>query len=73
MSCKHNGTETYYVPRGYSYRKIQVRCGNTSPYGDRAVCEKCAADPAEIRRIERHEENIAADNAALRSAGWGEM
>jgi len=73
MSCKHNGTVTYWISCGWSGRETEVKCGNTNPYGDRAVCEKCAADPAEMRRIERHEENIAADNAALRSAGWGEM
>lgn len=29
------------VPRGYSYRTITVRCGNTSPHGDPWQCEKC--------------------------------
>lgn len=73
MTCKHNGTETFYIPRGFSHREVEVSCGNTNPFGGRAICDKCAADPAEMRRIEQHEETIEADNAALRSAGWGEM
>tara|TARA_R110000737_G_scaffold41837_2_gene62524 strand:+ start:368 stop:565 length:198 start_codon:yes stop_codon:yes gene_type:complete len=31
-----------YVPRGYDYREITVRCGNTSPSGDPWLCDKCA-------------------------------
>lgn len=64
---------SYFVPRGYDYREVFVKCGHTDPHGGRAVCEKCEADPAEMAEIERHEENMAADNAWLRSAGWGEM
>ena len=76
MTCKHHGTEFYYVPQrhpGYSHREVEVPCGNTNPFGGRAICDKCASNPAEMRRIEQHEENIEADNYALRSAGWGEM
>jgi hypothetical protein len=64
---------SYYVPRGYDYKETFVKCGNTDPHGSRAICEKCAADPDEMAAIERHEENTAADNEWLRSAGWGEM
>tara|TARA_R100001594_G_scaffold26777_1_gene51475 strand:- start:143 stop:364 length:222 start_codon:yes stop_codon:yes gene_type:complete len=73
MACKHNGTVIYWISCGWSDKETEVRCGNTNPYGDRAICDKCAADPAEMRRIEQHEENIEADNAALRAAGWGEI
>ncbi len=31
-----------YVPRGYDYREITVKCGNTSPDGSPWQCEKCA-------------------------------
>jgi len=30
-----------YVARGYGYKEITVKCGNTSPYGDPWLCEKC--------------------------------
>ena len=50
-----------------------VKCGNTDPHGNRAICEKCRNNPGEMEAIERHEENVAADNAWLKSAGWGEM
>jgi hypothetical protein len=29
------------VPTGYSYKQINVRCGNTSPHGDPWLCEEC--------------------------------
>ena len=73
MACKHNGTVIYWISCGWSGKETEVKCGNTDPYGDRAICDKCASDPAEMRRIDQHEKNIEADNAALRSAGWGEM
>jgi hypothetical protein len=30
-----------YVPRGYDYKPINVRCGNTSPSGCPWLCETC--------------------------------
>jgi hypothetical protein len=30
-----------YVPRGYDYKEITVRCGSTSPYGSPWLCDKC--------------------------------
>lgn len=56
----------------FGYREVQVKCGRTDPWGGRAVCDDCAQDPATMADIERHEESIAADNAASRSAGWGD-
>ena len=31
-----------FVPSGWDYKEITVRCGNTSPSGDPFLCEKCA-------------------------------
>jgi len=64
---------SFYVPSGYDYRETLVRCGNTDPYGDRAVCDVCAANPEIVAQIMRHERLIKEDNAWLRSAGQGEM
>jgi len=63
----------FYVPRGYDHKAIKVRCGNTDPWGDRTICDSCAVNPSRMTEIKIHEDNIAADNAWLRSAGWGEM
>ena len=71
MSCENK--VSYYVPRGYDYREVFVKCGNTNPYGDRAICNKCANSSVTMRGIRQHEKNVAADNAWLKSAGWGEM
>lgn len=30
-----------FVERGYHYKEITVRCGNTSPHGSPWLCEKC--------------------------------
>lgn len=30
-----------YVPSGYDYKEITVKCGNTSPDGTPWLCEKC--------------------------------
>ena len=29
------------IERGYGYKLITVRCGNTSPYGDPWLCDEC--------------------------------
>ena len=71
MSCENK--VSYYVPRGYDYREVFVKCGNTNPYGDRAICDKCGSSSVIMREISQHEENVDADNAWLKSAGWGEM
>lgn len=67
-----NGYAVYYVPRGYSHREVRVACGTTDPYGDRAVCDDCLNNAAEMAKIDAAEEIIAADNAASRAAGWGD-
>jgi hypothetical protein len=71
MSCENK--VSYHVPRGYDYREVFVKCGNTDPHGNRAICGKCASSSVIMRGIRQHEENVAADNAWLKSAGWGEM
>lgn len=30
-----------YVPKGYDYKAIMVKCGSTSPTGYPWLCEKC--------------------------------
>mgnify|MGYP003651750376 CR=1 FL=1 len=71
-----NNKVIFHVPFGRflaSVRETRVPCGQSDPWGGRAICDTCASDPVVMRSIRQHEENIAADNAALRSAGWGEM
>jgi hypothetical protein len=36
-------TITVYVPRGYSYKAMSVRCGSTAFDGGVNQCEACAA------------------------------
>jgi len=60
---------SYFVPKGYDYKEVFVKCGNTNPFGGQALCNKCIDDPA----IKQQQENADADNAWLKSAGWGEM
>ena len=63
------------ISKGFDYTTIEVPCGRTSPdgTGDRVICNECRSDPAIMRSINQQEENARADNAWLRSAGWGEM
>ena len=39
MSCRQK--MKVHVAKGYGYREITVKCGNTSPYGTPYLCEKC--------------------------------
>ena len=66
-------TVTYYVPKGYDYKEVVGTCGQTGYDGNRLLCHGCLNDPAIMRALEIHDENAAADNAWLKSAGWGEM
>lgn len=65
---------SYWFQRSWSRqpREYFVRCGNTDPYGGRAICDTCSSDPATMAEIDRHERTIAEDNAASHSAGWGD-
>ena len=58
-----------YVPHGWDYREVEYRCGSTGIHGEPVWCEKCEGSDR-VRQIEADSE---ADNAWLRSAGWGEM
>jgi hypothetical protein len=60
---------SYYIPHGFDYKEVSVKCGNTDPYGGQALCDKHINNPD----IKEHQESVDADNAWLRSAGWGEM
>jgi hypothetical protein len=71
MTCTNK--VSFWVERGFNYREVKVKCGNTNPWGDRTICDKCAGNSKTMKDIERHEENVAADNEWLKSAGWGEM
>ena len=62
----------FFIPPAYT-RQVFVPCGNTDPWGGRAICNDCSTNRAEMERIRRHEANIKADNEAARSAGWGEF
>ena len=64
---------TYYIPRAFHYREHKVRCGQTDYRGDRAVCDVCAGDKYVMDQIRNAESALEADNAWLKSAGWGEM
>tara|TARA_Y100001951_G_C11125829_1_gene175435 strand:- start:332 stop:550 length:219 start_codon:yes stop_codon:yes gene_type:complete len=64
---------SFHVESGYGFRKVEVQCGRTNPWGNRTICEECENNAQEMKSIRQHEKNIAADNASLRSAGWGEM
>ena len=71
MSCTNE--ISFHVPSGYDYREVFVKCGNTTPHGGRAVCQECASSPRKVLDIANHEENVALDNAWLKSAGRGEI
>ena len=66
MSCKNKVIQ--YVESGYTMREVEMRCGNTGVHGEALWCESCEGS----ERVRRIEEDSAADNAWLRSAGWGE-
>jgi len=70
MLCKN--IVSYYVPRGYHYKEVTTKCGNTDYYGERAICDDCYNDPGKMRWIEQQEELSRLDNETARSAGWGE-
>jgi|TARA_R100001530_G_scaffold100661_1_gene69997 hypothetical protein len=66
-------TVTYVIPKGYDYKEVFGTCGQTGYDGGVLICQGCADDPRKLAEIERHEANIAHDNAWARSAGWGEF
>lgn len=63
---------SYFIASGFSHKEVVVRCGNTDPYGGRALCDVCRASQAKREEYSRILRNAEADNAWLASAGWGE-
>jgi len=73
MTCKNEGF--YFVPRGYSYRKIKARCGSTA-YNNgvfTVFCKDCQNDKKKQAEHKRQLELSKEDNAWLASAGYGEI
>lgn len=64
-----DNTVIQYVERGFDVVEVELRCGSTGVRGDALWCEECKGS----ERVRRIMENSEADNAWLRSAGWGEM
>ena len=71
MSCDNR--IPYFVARGFGHKEVMVKCGTTDPYGDRAQCEQCEKSPSARAEHRRIMDNADADNAWLKSAGWGEI
>lgn len=64
---------SYWLTRGNGMSKEYfVRCGNTDPYGRRAICEECSSAPAKMAEINRLERLVEEDNETSRAAGWGD-
>ena len=71
MKCQNKVPQ--YIPRGYSYKEVWSPCGATGIHGEWLICEECESNPNIVAERERIEANCEADNAWLKSAGWGEM
>ena len=67
-----NRVSYWFTRRNGASKEYFVRCGNTDPYGERAVCDACRSDPAKMAVINRLERLVAEDNATSRAAGWGD-
>ena len=66
----------YYVPRGFDYKEIQTTCGSTTyQHGHNVTvfCADCENDEQVQAEHAARLEDSDADNAWLRSAGWGEI
>ncbi len=66
----------YYVPRGFDYKEIQTTCGSTTYQHGHVVtvfCADCENDEQVQAEHAARLEDSDADNAWLRSAGWGEI
>lgn len=60
---------SYWIPKGYDYAEVKVQCGRTDPHGGVALCEDHVHDEG----VRAHLASVEADNAWLKSAGWGEI
>ena len=72
-SCKNEVSYMVEIGKTMRYREIFIRCGNTDPYGESSICDHCENDPKMMEEIKRHKENVEADNAWNKSAGYGEI
>ncbi len=73
MSCKNEVSYMVEIGRTMRYREIFIRCGNTDPHGESAICNECNSNTKAMEEIRRHKENVDADNAWNASAGYGEL
>ena len=64
---------TQYIPSGYDYRPVESDCGTTGIHGELLLCDTCTSNEVIIEEHRKRKEDADADNAFLRSAGWGEM
>ena len=71
MSCDNEEVDS--IPPTYHYRRVSTKCGNTKYDGSRAICDECRNNPDKMREIADLQADVDADNAWLRSAGWGEI
>jgi hypothetical protein len=72
MRCENEVIYMTEIGDSMQYRETMVRCGTTDPHGNRCICEECESNPSIMQSIWDHEANVEADNAWLRSAGYGE-
>jgi len=56
MTCENK--VTFYVARGTDYgqggtdyQEVEVQCGNTDPWGVRAICDSCANNKFKMAKI----------------------
>ncbi len=73
MNCKNEVSYDVEIGRTMRYREIFIRCGNTDPHGESAICDECRSNPKTMESPRNHQANVDADNAWNASAGWGEM
>ena len=70
MICKNDVEFT--IENGWDYKTVIIKCGNTNPYGKRAICNTCEDNPKIMESIQNYQNNVDSDNQWLRSASWSE-
>ena len=55
------------VPKGWDYKTVEYPCGSTGIYGQMILCDKCEPQRKNRQAL------TDADNAWMKSAGWGEI
>jgi hypothetical protein len=48
MKCGCGAKLKVMVPRGWDWKEVEVRCGNTSPEGFPYLCDDCAERLADV-------------------------